>query len=306
MAVTLPLVSLEEARAFSINMMAHANEAYSAAWQHVFLLRMTVGGSLAATVAAARLYYVLYHAPLRHAWRLREKNKKMVSYFYSMMGLGSAGVSGMVFLLSPIGFSHRASEERLLAEELESLAMRSLVLQRNLHTLYVVGGMMPSVAAEKRTDHQKYGNEEGHSLVVQIPDCWLCSLGPQSPTASLPPSVSPLSFFRRGLSLSPTTSSALSAHPSTIDVPREWKWVRLDGHTSRKRFRLVDYPAHSSEEVVLTQEIKEKWRCSTLERPGTVDDQWWRSLSACQRFWDEALRIPLSILQQRYPSFYLI
>lgn len=126
------LVSVEEVSTLTNSITDQANNAHREIRRNVWAARWTTVLSVGACSIAGRLYYIVHHAPLRHAWRLREKNGKMISYQRYAITSGVLGLLGFLFVLSPLGPLQRATEQRELAERLEAMVMRCLVLKENI------------------------------------------------------------------------------------------------------------------------------------------------------------------------------
>lgn len=135
----------------------------------IHLTRLFFVTSLVSTVVAGRVYYLLYHAPLRHAWRLREAKRRVPQYQRAMKSFSIAGIAGFLFLLSPLGFPQQMEECKAKAEVLDGLAMRCLVMKEQGKQLALVGSVNQYTKRimEKETDFQK---DEGGSSITSTND----------------------------------------------------------------------------------------------------------------------------------------
>eukprot|EP00796_Vickermania_ingenoplastis_P012139 gene12139-8360_t len=91
--------------------------------------------SCGAAAAAGRLYYTVQFAPLRHAWRITEAQRRVPQYVQAYRGLGSVGLLGLLVLLSPWGPPQRILQHRIAAEQTDAQAMLAMVLRRNASLL---------------------------------------------------------------------------------------------------------------------------------------------------------------------------
>lgn len=276
-----PVISIDEVNTFANNMLAYSNEAYEEAQKCVQWIRVTATLSIVTCAAALRLYYVLYHAPLRHAWRIREKNRKMISYYRYMIGLGSGGIAGLLFLVSPVGFPQRVWEKQRLAEDLEALGMRSLVLRENIRALNAVKSFSHSPASSDTLGFRAL------KVAVRIPK-WEENKDDHRGTVHsfwrFP------SFLLQGSVSSPTTWR-ISLSPDALQVENQWIWARRSCDAS---FQLISHPPHQAKKE------------SVHAARGNSSYEWRGAVQACQEMWQRDLLEPLARLRAAHPSSYLV
>lgn len=233
----------------------------------IHLTRFSFLASAVATAVASRLYYILYHAPLRHAWRLREAKRRVPQYQRAMKGFSITGISGFLFLLSPIGFPHQAEYRSLQADALDGLAMRSLVVREE-------GKKLCRIAEINHYHSEIVGNKkdiakECHTcdtpiaalVHIRIP-CWdmeYCdeqySLATKAKEQQQTKRL--WSAFTSHWSLwspSPSSSSttltlprmqlfrSLLLHPEQEMVKKEWKWILKGGEKEEMHIRNKKIP----------------------------------------------------------------
>lgn len=242
----------------------------------VQLTRLSAVASVVSTGVALRLYYVLYHAPLRHAWRIREAKRRVPQYQRAMKGFSIAGVGGFLFLFSPIGLPQKVERHNAEIVVLDALGMRCLVIKE-------LGEQLRQVGSVNRYSTEIIGKENSlHERLTQfspliricIP-CWgvaYCAEQYASAKQEMEHKKkrwwSSLIFWRSSFRISSSSTSDadalrnasqnflfLSLHPDKEIIQKEWVWALERGKKSAKGRRETTCMMSStqSEEVKRTE-----------------------------------------------------
>lgn len=210
------------------------------------LTRLSAIASVVSTGVGLRLYYVLYHAPFRHAWRLREAKRRVPQYQRAMKGFSIAGVGGFLFLFSPIGFPQKVERHNAEIVALDAFAMRCLVIKEQGEQLRQVGNVnrYSTELIGKENILQERPTHLSSFIRISIP-CWnvrYCAEQYASAKEEIEHKKkrwwSSLMFLRSSFWTSssrtsdaetlPNTSQNvlfLSLHPEKEIIQKEWVWA---------------------------------------------------------------------------------
>lgn len=221
---------------------------------YVSLTKLTLLGSLSCLALSARLYYVLYHAPLRHAWRIKEAHRRVPQYRRLFIGMGILGVGGIMFLVSPAGFPQLIERRYRYADEIDGLAMRCLFLRQQFQRVYEIGARN-NFFEDSPHVHNAVLEGEGNDvknlglscnchlpLVVQIPRWSMSYCFASSSSAE---KTSRWRMLKKTI-LSSLPPQTVLLHPSAEKIACEWIWAPQYSHWANifvgrsPQYRLVE------------------------------------------------------------------